>query len=112
MRKEWGQRVKEKMDSGDLLEPENVVSPARMLGPVKELRLVNGFECMCCAYVCGTLGTAQIHRRTHGWRVGKETTWKPQHMQVFYHNILLTYRHSVRDGLITGCTGTEQRYRV
>jgi hypothetical protein len=82
LRKECCRRVKERLNNGDLLAPENVVSPARALGPVNELNIVNGFECSECGYVCGTLVTAQLHGRTHGWQIGKQETWKSQHVQV------------------------------
>jgi hypothetical protein len=82
LRKECCRHVKQRLNSGDLLEPEEVVSPARASGPVKELKIVDGFECLECGYVCGKLITAKLHGRTHGWRIGKQETWKSQHVQV------------------------------
>lgn len=87
IRKDWCNVVNQRAQSGDLLEPHEVVHPTRTSGPVKELRVVDGFECSTCGFVCGTLGTAQFHARTHGWCVGKETSWKPQHVQVSYYNL-------------------------
>jgi hypothetical protein len=84
-RKECCRRVKQRFNSGDVLDPEDVVSPERALGPVKGLQIVDGFECSECAYVCGKLVTAQLHGRTHGWRVGKEDMWKLQTVQVLNH---------------------------
>jgi len=95
LRKEWCRQVKDKLDSGDLMEPEKVVSPERTLGPVKDLRIVDGFECLSCGYVCGTLGTAEFHGRTHGWRIGKKETWKSQHVQVIYCFDVLNSRLSL-----------------
>jgi hypothetical protein len=86
IRQDWCLKINQRAGSGDLLEPHNVVPPTRASGPVKELRIVDGFECLTCGFVCGTLGTAQFHGRTHGWRTGKETSWKPQHVQVSYHD--------------------------
>jgi hypothetical protein len=95
VRKECCSRVKERFDGGDLLAPEDLVSPARALGPVKELKIVDGFECLECGDVCGKLVTAQLHGRTHGWRIGKQETWKSQHVQVFINGVMLTCRHSL-----------------
>lgn len=62
--------------------------PARALGPVKELKIVDGFECSVCEYVCGKIVTAQLHGRTHGWQVGKDVMWKSQPVQVFNHAVI------------------------
>jgi hypothetical protein len=82
-RKEWSRDVKQRLDNGDLVSPEDVVSPERAFGPVKELKIVDGFECSLCGYVCGKLVTAQLHGRNHGWQLGKDETWKSQPVQVF-----------------------------
>jgi hypothetical protein len=82
VRKEWCRHVTQIVEKEELLEPDNVILPQRTSGAVKELKLVDGFECLICGHVCGKLVTAQLHARKHGWAVKKSNTWKSQHVQV------------------------------
>jgi hypothetical protein len=82
VRQEWCRDINQQVDGKVLSEPDDVVARAGPPGYIKELPIIDGFNCLHCGYVCGTLGTAQFHARTHGWRVGKDASWKSQHLQV------------------------------
>ena len=98
-RREWQQQLKEEVDSQEVVEPAAVEIPIHVSTPIQELPIVDGFQCLSCDFISGTVGTAHFHARTHGWLTGKQPTWKPQHVQVYYYDFTLTSRHSSQEAL-------------
>jgi hypothetical protein len=99
-RKEWRQQIKEDVDGQEVVEPAAVEIPIHASTPIQELPIMDGFQCLSCDFISGTVGTTQLHARTHGWLTGKQPSWKLQHVQVCDYDLTLTSRHSSQETLL------------
>ena len=76
------------------LAPQSVISPHRGDGPVPDLHIRDGWECIRCHYVCGSEKTMKEKhaRRKHGWVASMPKIWRKQSIQVndpLYETILM-----------------------
>jgi hypothetical protein len=54
----------------DLAAPEDIAIPSEAVQPIKELSIVDGFQCQYdgCSELCGKYGSMKEHcKRNHGW---------------------------------------------
>jgi hypothetical protein len=71
----------------DLAAPEDIEIPSEAGQPIKELSIVDGFQCVYddCSELCGTYGSMKEHcKRNHGWLAAAGVKWRSQQMQTMF----------------------------